>query len=317
MHGRICILGVPMWLGQGKYGANFAPDALRAAGLVARLRQSRHSVCDEGDVPVTLVDAKPGRAGVKNLSVVVHTNRLVAERVASIVQRRDFPLILGGDHSIAIGTIAGIAGRYQNLGVIWFDAHADMNTPFTSPSGNIHGMPLAVAMGFGHPLLTGIGGRRGRIRPENIVMLGVRDIDAGERLFMQRRNIKVVSVREIAVRGIRPVLTEAVDYLSDRCDGIHLSFDLDGLDPAVAPGVGTPSPGGVDYQDTLAAVKCLFQADVVTSAEIVELNPLLDRDLRTVSAAVTLVGALFGVSEAAVPAMSGGVPGVYDPHCAS
>jgi arginase len=228
---------------------------------------------------------------------VAAANRRLADKVAEVVNNGDFPLVLGGDHSIAIGTIAGLGSHYKNMGVIWFDAHADINTPVTSPSGNIHGMPLAASLGLGHPELVDIGGFRGKIKSENIVMIGVRDIDEGERLFIEKEQIKNYTVEDIKRLGIKQVIQETVEYLSVRCDGIHLSFDIDGLDPTDMPGVGTPVTKGITYDDGLEIVKLLFAANILTSAEVVELNPLLDESGHTVRATVNLLGALFGVSE--------------------
>lgn len=295
MRKGISVIGVPMWLGQTRFGANLGPDAIRAAGLVTRLKGLAYRISDEGNIAVgTKAPYKRQDKTLKNLQPIVAASEKVAAKVSRTVAAGRFPLILGGDHSIAIGTLAGISRHYANLGVIWYDAHGDLNTPETTPSGNIHGMPLAASMGLGHPALTGIGGYVGKVKAENIVMIGIRDLDPGERLLIAERKIRVYTADDVSRLGIAQVIAETVDYLSARCDGVHLSFDLDGIDPLEVPGVGTPVAGGISYSDSLAALALLHRSGIITSAELVEVNPLLDREDRTVSAALALAGALFG-----------------------
>lgn len=295
MKQKISILGMPMWLGQTRYGVNMGPDALRSAGLVGRLKNMRLDVVDTGNISVGI--AGPGKRtdeNMKNTKIVVKANERLAAKVSNIVAAGSFPLVLGGDHSIAMGTIAGVARHYRNLGVIWYDAHADMNTPQTSPSGNIHGMPLAACMGLGPAILKNIGGYCPKIIAENIVLIGVRDVDPGEKALMANANIKHYSADEVKESGIVAVMQQAVEYLSERCDGIHLSFDLDGIDPKDIPGVGTPVAAGISYDDSLLGVRRLFESGKITSAEFVEFNPLLDRGNSTAASTVNLIGALFG-----------------------
>ncbi|WP_054261393.1 arginase [Propionispora sp. 2/2-37] len=295
MKQKISILGAPMWLGQTRYGTNMGPDALRSAGLIKRLEKLKLDVADMGNISVGI--AGPGKRtgeNMKNAKTVVNANERLAAKVSNIVKSGSFPLVLGGDHSIAMGTIAGIARHYQNLGVIWYDAHADMNTPQTSPSGNIHGMPLAACMGLGPALLKNIGGYCPKVKAENIVLIGVRDIDPGEKALIANTNMKTYSPEDVKQWGIVTVMQEAIAYLSERCDGIHLSFDLDGIDPREIPGVGTPVAGGISYHDSLLGVQRLFQSGKITSAEFVEVNPLLDRGQITAGSTVNLIGALFG-----------------------
>ncbi len=295
MNKGISVVGVPMWLGQTRYGTNLGPDAIRAVGMLEYLKGIAPDVVDLGNIATSTAGSfNPAEASIKNLKPITAANKKLADKVSGIMSQDRFPLILGGDHSIAIGILAGIAKYFNNLGVIWYDAHADINTPETSPSGNIHGMPLAASMGMGHPDLVNIGGYAPKIRPENIVFIGIRDIDEGERRLIAKKQMKVYTMDDIRQMGMARVMKETIEYLSQRCDGVHLSFDLDGLDPYEAPGVGTPVPDGISYNDSLMAVKTLFEANIITSADFVEVNPLLDKDNQTVAAAVSFINVLFG-----------------------
>lgn len=219
---------------------------------------------------------------------------MLAEMVDKIIQSKSFPLVLGGDHSIAIGTLAGVSKHYTNLGVIWYDAHGDLNTAETSPSGNIHGMPLAVSLGYGHELLTNILGASPKIKPEHVVIIGARSLDEGERRLIKELGIKVFTMHEIDRLGMTKVMESTIDYLKEKTDGVHLSLDLDGLDPNDAPGVGTPVPGGISYRESHLAMEMLAESGLITSAEFVEVNPILDERNKTASLAVALMGSLFG-----------------------
>lgn len=201
---------------------------------------------------------------------------------------------MGGDHSIAIGTLAGVAKHYENVGVIWYDAHGDLNTEDTSPSGNIHGMPLAVSIGIGHPDLINIHGFAPKVKPENIVIIGARSLDEGEKELIREKGIKVFTMHEIDRMGMTRVMEECIDYLRERTDGVHLSLDLDGVDPADAPGVGTPVIGGISYRESHLAMEMLAESNLITSAEFVEVNPVLDERNKTAIVAVALMGSLFG-----------------------
>lgn len=295
MNKGISVVGVPMWLGQTRYGANLGPDAIRAAGLLECLKDLDQDVIDLGNIAVSTAGKfKPVEDRMKNLKPIIAASKKLMDKVSGIVAQNRFPLILGGDHSIAIGVLAGISKYFRNLGIIWYDAHADINTPETTPSGNIHGMPLAASMGLGHPALVNIGGYAPKIRPENIVLLGVRDIDPGEQRLIAEKQIKVYTMDDVREMGMTRVMQETIEYLAQRCDGVHLSFDLDGLDPQEAPGVGTPVPEGISYNDSVTAVKLLFEANIITSADFVEVNPLLDKDNQTALTAVSLINILFG-----------------------
>ncbi|MGD6805179.1 arginase [Rossellomorea vietnamensis] len=295
MKKNISIIGVPMDLGQMRRGVDMGPSAIRYAGVAERLERLGHTINDLGNIEI----AQPERvhtsdSTLRNLTAVAEGNQKLADSVDKVIENKDFPLVFGGDHSIAIGTLAGVSKHYENLGVIWYDAHGDLNTSDTSPSGNIHGMPLAVSLGIGDESLTGIGGYTPKVKPENIVIIGARSLDEGERELIKERGIKVFTMHEVDRMGMTKVMEEAINYLKDKTDGVHLSLDLDGLDPSDAPGVGTPVMGGISYRESHLAMEMLAESNLVTSAEFVEVNPILDDKNRTASVAVALMGSLFG-----------------------
>ncbi|WP_066370819.1 arginase [Neobacillus fumarioli] len=295
MNKKLSIIGMPMDLGQRRRGVDMGPSAIRYAGINERLKPLFSEIHDLGDIPIGRPEVSiDEESNLRNLDLVAEKNILLAEKVDEAVQSGAFPLVLGGDHSIAIGTLAGLAKHYENLGVIWYDAHGDLNTAETSPSGNIHGMPLAVSMGIGHPKLTDIGGYAPKVKPENIVIIGARALDDGEKELIKEKGIKVYTMHEIDRLGMAKVMEETITYLKDRTDGVHLSLDLDGLDPSEAPGVGTPVMGGISYRESHLAMEMLEEAGIITSAEFVEVNPILDEKNKTASVAVGLMGSLFG-----------------------
>ncbi|WLD93570.1 arginase [Alkalihalobacillus sp. AL-G] len=295
MKKKIGIIGAPMDLGQMRRGVDMGPSAMRYAGLVERLENIGYDVEDHGDVKVPQREKVAStETNLKNLAGVIDASTYLADGVNQIIDSDRFPLVLGGDHSIAIGSLTGIAKHHENLGVIWYDAHGDLNTGDTSPSGNIHGMPLAVSIGIGDEKLTKIGGYSPKIKPENIVIIGARSLDEGERELIREKGIKVYTMHEIDKMGMTKVMQEAIEYVSNGTDGVHLSLDLDGLDPAEAPGVGTPVLGGISYRESHLAMEMLADADILTSAEFVEVNPILDDKNKTATVAVGLVGSLFG-----------------------
>lgn len=277
---NISIIGVPMDLGQNRRGVDMGPSAIRYAGVVERLQELGHSVDDVGDIAIGRRETSQNTK-LRNLEEVVAANTILANRVHDIIGEGNFPIVLGGDHSIAIGTLAGLADRYDNLGVIWYDAHADLNTAETSPSGNIHGMPLAVSIGLGHEALVNIRDFAPKIKPENVVIIGARSVDPGERDLIREKGIKVFSMHEIDKLGMSEVMTQTIQYFKDRkVDGVHLSLDLDGLDPLYTPGVGTPVAGGITYRESHLAMEMLYASEMVTSAEFVEVNPILDEKIK-------------------------------------
>ena len=293
---KMSVIGVPLDHGQSRRGVNMGPSAIRYAGAIDRLEAIGHVVTDEGDIQVDVAkNTEMNTTNLKNVDEIIKANTSLAEKVEAVVKGGSFPLVLGGDHSIAIGTLAGLATSYENLGVIWYDAHADMNTSETSPSGNIHGMPLAVCIGLGDERLVNLYTEGQKVKPENIVIIGARDVDPGERLLIKERGIKVFTMHEIDKNGMSSVMQDAIAYLQSReVDGVHLSLDLDGLDPLYTPGVGTPVPGGISYRESHLAMEMLEESGLITSAEFVEVNPILDVENKTADVAVGLMGSLFG-----------------------
>ncbi|WOV84069.1 arginase [Sporosarcina jeotgali] len=293
---NISLVGVPLDYGQSRRGVDMGPSAIRYAGAVARLEAIGHQVTDTGDIAVPTGErVGQDQEGLKNLDEVTNACTDLAERVASLTKAEEFPLVFGGDHSMAIGTLAGLSEKYDNLGVIWYDAHADINTEATSPSGNIHGMPLAVSLGMGHEQLVNIYKDGKKIKPENVVIIGARSVDPGERELIKELGIKVFTMHEIDRDGMTSVMNQAIEYLTAKnIDGLHLSLDLDGLDPLYTPGVGTPVPGGISYRESHLAMEMLQDSGLLTSAEFVEVNPILDDKNGTADVAVGLIGSLFG-----------------------
>ncbi len=292
MSKKISLVGVPMDLGQSRRGVDMGPSAIRYGGVKERLQNLNHEVIDLGDIEVPLVGEE--KEELKNLSEVVLANKDLAKTVDNIVSKNNFPLILGGDHSIAIGTLAGLYPHYNNLGVIWYDAHGDLNTEKTSPSGNIHGMPLAASLGLGQSELTNIHYDSAKIKPENVVLIGIRDLDEAEKKLIKDLNIKIYTMHEVDLLGMPEVIAQTINYLKDKTDGVHLSFDLDGIDPAEAPGVGTPVLGGLTYRESHLTMELLHDAGIITSAEFVEVNPMLDIKSQTAEITVGLISSLLG-----------------------
>jgi len=292
---RLSIIGVAIDLGAGTPGVSLGPAAIRYAGVTDRLENIGYEVKDEGDI-VAIKPENPKTEGtnLKNLDEVVRVNTELCDKVSKTMEEGRFPLVLGGDHSIAIGTIAGVLRHKKNLGVIWFDAHGDINTDETSPSGNIHGMPVAVSLGLGHEKLTSIGGIENKLDAKNIVFIGSRDLDAGERKVLKELGITVFTMHEIDRLGMPEVIDRAIKIASEGTDGIHVSFDLDGMDPIYAPGTGTRVPGGLTYRESHLALEMIALTEKVVSAEFVEVNPIIDNMNQTAKSAVALIGSLMG-----------------------
>lgn len=296
MNKQLSVIGVPMDLGQNRRGVDMGPSAIRYAGVLETLERLKYDIDDLGDIEISRPNRKETQVedNLRNLKEVAEGNEKLASKVDQVINDGRFPLVLGGDHSIAIGSLAGVSKHYENLGVIWYDAHGDLNSSETSPSGNIHGMPLAVSLGLGHERLTNILDYEPKIKPENITIVGARSLDEGERELIKERGIQVYTMHEVDRLGMTCVMSEVIDYLNARTDGVHLSLDLDGLDPSDAPGVGTPVIGGLSYRESHLAMEMLQESDLITSAEFVEVNPILDEKNKTASVAVGLMGSLFG-----------------------
>ncbi|MCL6454982.1 MAG: arginase [Alicyclobacillus sp.] len=289
------IIGAPSDLGQGRRGVDMGPSAIRYAGLKEKLQRLGHHVEDLGNLDVPMAEMHhAGDEKLKYLPEVLRVSEALFEKVRSVAQQGHVPIILGGDHSIAIGSVAGVAAAYPRLGVIWFDAHGDMNTPETTPSGNIHGMPLAVSLGLGESSLVGVGGFSPKLDPARVVLVGVRDVDPDEAKLIRQSGMKVFTMAEIDQMGMARVMEEAIRIAGDGTDGIHLSLDLDALDPMFAPGVGTPVNGGVTYREGHLAMEEIASSGRLVSVDVVEVNPILDNRNRTGQMAVELVESLFG-----------------------
>jgi arginase len=297
----IHVLGVPIDLGAGRRGVDMGPSAVRIAGLRERLTTLGYAVTEAGDVPVRIPEsADPGDPHARFLDEIAAVNREVADRVGGILGSGALPVVLGGDHSISIGSIAGAAAwarqRGEEIGLLWFDAHADLNTPDTSPSGNIHGMPLAVALGHGDPALVDIGGFAPKVRPGRTVLIGAREVDPGERELIRECGIRVFTMREIDEDGIVPVLEEALAIVTDGTAGFWVSWDMDFVDPNYAPGVGTAVKGGVNYREGHLALEMVSDTDGMIGMDLVETNPILDERNRTGRLGMELVLSAFGKS---------------------
>jgi arginase len=294
-HQPVGIFGVPMDLGQDRRGVDMGPSAIRYARIEGALEDLDYRVTDLGNAGVPIPEVVASRQEARDLEAVRSVCEEVARRAEAIVSDGLFPIFLGGDHSIAIGTVSGVAqGRAgARTGVIWLDAHADFNTPETSPSGNVHGMPLATLTGRGHPSLVEIGGPAPSVRAEDVVLIGLRSLDLEERNLLREAGAKVYTMKEIDAYGVARVVRQALKDLS-HLDRVHLSFDLDALDPEVAPGVGTPVRGGLTYREAHLVMELINEAGIVTSLDVVEVNPILDVKNGTAALAVELMESMMG-----------------------
>ncbi len=283
-----------MDLGQSRRGVDMGPSALRVAGLQARLKSLGHHVEDIGNMPVRQPEEQPyGEKRAKYLNEIAEICKDLSATVQKSLEEGFLPIVLGGDHSIAIGVMSGIAAHYRKdkkqAGYIWLDAHGDMNTPESSPSGNVHGMPLASVMGYGAPELVDLLGFRPKVEPRNVVLVGVRELDAQEKKLIKKSGVHVFTMRDVDERGMREVMSEALKYAGDDTGGIAVSLDMDFVDPADAPGVGTPVRGGVTYREAHLAMEMLADSDAMVSLEVVEINPVIDEHNRTALLGVELI----------------------------
>ncbi len=288
----IRVIGVPMDLGQSRRGVDMGPSAVRHAGLHQRLLELGFVTEDAGNVTIPERATLSMRAERPFLSAVVDGCAAAYAAGRDAVAEHRFPLFLGGDHSIAAGTIGGVSDAAP-VGVIWIDAHADANTPETSPSGNIHGMPLAALLGFGAPPLVDVGRLGPKLIPAHVAMIALRDLDPGEKALIHEHNIAAFTMTDVDEHGIGVIARRALEHLAD-CERLHVSLDLDALDPQEAPGVGTPVPGGLTYREAHLLMEIISRDGRVRSADVVEVNPILDEHNRTASMAVELVASLMG-----------------------
>ena len=291
---KIRIIGVPMDLGASRRGVDMGPSALRVAGLQSRLKQLGRQVEDVGNVAVPQAEEQPyGEKKARYLDEITQTCKGLAEMVLKTLDEDMIPLVLGGDHSIAVGTVAGVAAHFnktgKRIGVIWLDAHGDMNTPESSPSGNVHGMPLAAIMGYGPPELIDLAGIKPMVEARNVVLVGIRDLDSKERRFAKESGVHVFTMRDIDERGMREVMAEALRFAGDDTAGIAVSLDMDFVDPSDAPGVGTPVRGGATYREAHLALEMIADSHLMVSFELVEINPVIDLHNTTALLGVELV----------------------------
>jgi len=298
-HSHIAVIGVPLDLGSGRRGVDMGPSAVRVANLDLRLAELGYEVEDLGNVPVIQRESQSeGDPQAKYLRQITESCTRLAQMVNAAMTAGKFPLVLGGDHSAAVGSVSGVSqylrSRGEKLGMVWIDAHTDMNTPASSPSGNVHGMPLACCIGLGPPELSGIFGYSPKIDPRNVALVGIRSVDREERDNVQRSRVHAFTMRDIDERGMRSVIEQAIEVASSGTAGIHVSLDMDAVDPDEAPGVGTPVRGGITYREAHLAMETLGDTDRLTSMEVVEVNPVIDEANRTAILAVELVASAMG-----------------------
>ncbi|MGE0144082.1 MAG: arginase [Planctomycetota bacterium] len=298
---KVRIIGVPMDLGADRRGVDMGPSGIRIAGAADALRRLGFQVIDDGDVTIPVPETRdPGPAGAKYLTEIREACETLRERVLAAVADGEVPLVLGGDHSIAIGTVTGIAEYHRSkgaqIGLIWVDAHADMNTPETSPTGNVHGMPLSALLGLGETSLVNLGGFTPKVAPHNVALIGIRDLDESEKDIVRRSGVNAYTMRDIDERGMSAVIQEAIGKASAGTVGFHVSFDLDGMDPAAVPGVGTPVKGGIDWREGNLLLEAVADSRRMLGFEITELNPIVDVRNESGRVAVDMIASAFGKS---------------------
>jgi arginase len=301
-HSRIRLIGVPLDLGAGRRGVDMGPSAMRIAGVAEQLSRLGYEVADQGDITVAAPEVQPVEdARLRYLPEITRAVRVLREEVERALERGEQPLVLGGDHSMAIGSIGGVASffrkRNQKLGLLWFDAHGDANTPETTESGNIHGMPLAVVFGRGAPALVEVGAfapDQPTLAPANAVLIGARTIDQRERQILKDIGLNVFSMEKIDREGVYSVMKQALSIVTGGTDGYHVSFDVDALDPTVATGVGTPARGGLTYREAHTMMEMISDTPGLSSLEVAEVNPILDDRNSTAEVAVELVASALG-----------------------
>jgi arginase len=292
--GKVSIIGAALDLGQGRRGVDMGPSAMRAAGLEERLRSLGYQVRDHGNV----ASPEPEATALQDerarfLPEIREICARIAGLVADAASAGEIPLVLGGDHSVALGTLGGLAKAHGIGGVLWIDAHPDINTPETSPSGNVHGMPLAAALGLAGPLFESDAWPMPAVDPNRVALLGIRDLDEGERKLLREVGVRVFTMSEIDRIGVERAVRESLDRVSGG-GFVHVSFDVDVLDPDIAPGVGTPVRGGLTYREAHLALELVAESGLVGSLEVVEVNPILDRENMTALTAVELVASALG-----------------------
>lgn len=292
---KVRIIGVPMDLGADRRGVDMGPSAIRYAHLQQRLEENGIIVEDIGNIEVPNPESRKIKdTKLKYLQEILESSERTADAVSDALEKGFIPLILGGDHSIALGSVMGASRTIKKMGLVWIDAHGDFNTQDTTPSGNIHGMILAASLGIGHQDLVQLGGFSPKVLPEYTVLIGARSIDRDEKRLIKESGINVFTMNDIDQCGMRNVIKKAIKLAGEDTAGIHLSFDMDVLDPMVAPGVGTPVRGGITYREAALAMEMLAEAGIIRSLEFVEVNPILDRGNETAKLAVGLIASALG-----------------------
>lgn len=296
---NVTIIGFPMDLGADRRGVDMGPSALRIAGLQTKLESLGFKVQDYGNIKIEIMEKqKIKNPKLKYLDEIIKTSKLLADKVEKVLEKGDFPLCLGGDHSMALGTISGIASfckkRKLKLGVIWIDAHSDMNTDETSPTGNIHGMPLAALMGLGCDELVNLLGFSPKLLPENCALIGIRSIDEAEKINIKKLKVPIYTMNDIDKLGIHRIIAKVLKQFREKVDHIHISFDVDSVDPSVAPGVGTPVPGGLSYREAHLLMEIIAECGCMSSLEVAEANPILDHKNQSASFTAELIASSMG-----------------------
>jgi len=295
----INLIGFPMDLGADRRGVDMGPSALRIAGLPEKLQNLGYKIIDDGDIIIQIKEKqKVGNPTLKYLDEILKTSKILAQKVEKSLSQNHFPLCIGGDHSMAIGTIAGISSycikNKLKLGVIWIDAHADMNTDETTPSGNIHGMPLAASLGLGNEKLVKFYGFSPKLKPENTALIGVRSIDEFEKKNIKQMNLSVYTMSDVDKLGIHRIIARVLKQFQEKVDHIHVSFDLDSVDPTLAPGVGTPVPGGLNFRESHLLMESIAECGCMSSLEVTEVNPILDDKNKSAQFAAELIASSMG-----------------------
>lgn len=300
---KVNIIGFPIDLGSGRRGVDMGPSAIRIAGIEKKLQKLGYKVIDSGDIFIQNIERQiPKTLGtnpkLKYLPEILKTTKILAKKVEKVLGQDQFPLCLGGDHSMALGTAAGISSycwkNNRELGFIWIDAHADMNTDKTTPSGNIHGMPLAAALGIGNEELVNIFEFSPKVKAENCALIGVRSIDSMEKENIKKLGVTVYTMSDIDKLGIHRIIAKVLKQFQPKIDHIHVSFDLDAVDPTVAPGVGTPVPGGLSYREAHLLMESIAECGWMSSLEVTEVNPILDNQNKSAEFATDIIASSMG-----------------------
>jgi len=292
------VIGVPMDFGASKKGADAGPEAIRRTDLIAKIKALGWSASDRGDIPVPERPKSAGEPKARFLAPILKVCSALAAETQKAHKAGELPIVLGGDHALGLGSVAGASRHYasqgKSIGLLWVDAHGDMNTPATSPTGNVHGMPLAALVGMGDKRMTGLGGPGPKVRPRNVCLIGSRDLDAAERKNIRESGVNIFTMKDIDVRGMASVVEEALELAGRDAERIHVSFDIDAVDPAIAQGTGTHSRGGLTYRESHLLMEMVADSHLLSSLDMVEVNPLEDVHNNTAELACELIQSALG-----------------------